>query len=703
MQLKTKHKFIPALKRSIAGFWRRLSAAFAWLDARPFRFCVVQAVALNFLIECLQRRSLLSALVFAVTQPYLFAIGALIILLTLTVSLLLPRRYLWQALLLLIWLGLGVADCILLSYRVTPLAAIDFALLPSVLPILTVYLQPWQLVGIALLFLAALALVIFLGIRVPKRQPDFRRALFGIAFSGACIFGGITLGLYSGVIPTQVGNLADAYQDYGFTYCFSTSVFDRGISKPDTYEEQMTDLVSELDGEQLEGGQDKTGGEDLAPAPADDVAPVLEDDEGAAAVQDQPNVIFLQLESFIDPNNITKYGYSENPCPTFDLLKLRYPSGYLTVPSIGAGTANTEFEVISGMSLQFFGIGEYPYKTVLRDNTCETVAYNLKENGYTATAIHNNAASFYDRDEVFSHLGFDYFISLEYMNNVRYNPLGWACDDVLTSQILDALEATDTPDLIYTISVQGHGKYPDTKLEDDTGTIELYGEDDEILHNRTEYYINQLAEMDDFIAELLQTLSEFEEPVVVVLYGDHLPSLPLTEDDVVSHNLYQTEYVIWSNFELEAEDEDLYAYQLSAHVLELLGMETGHLTKLHQRDSDAYDYLQELELLEYDMLYGERLVWGGENPYEPTDLQLGVLPVELQTVGMQDGGLYVFGKNFTPYSVVCLNGRQQKTVFVNAYVLYVEDVDFPDARSVSVEQVSEEQEVLSETAQLVLQ
>ena len=60
---------------------------------------------------------------------------------------------------------------------------------------------------------------------------------------------------------------------------------------------------------------------------------------------------------------------SEDPIPTFRKLMKEYSSGYYKVPSVGAGTANTEFESITGMSMHYFGPGEYPYKSILkRDN-----------------------------------------------------------------------------------------------------------------------------------------------------------------------------------------------------------------------------------------------------------------------------------------------------------------------------------------------
>lgn len=74
----------------------------------------------------------------------------------------------------------------------------------------------------------------------------------------------------------------------------------------------------------------------------------------------------LQLESFFDPTYMKDLEFSSDPVPNFRKLKEQFSSGFLSVPSIGAGTANTEFETISGMNLEYFGPGEYPYKTILR-------------------------------------------------------------------------------------------------------------------------------------------------------------------------------------------------------------------------------------------------------------------------------------------------------------------------------------------------
>ena len=79
--------------------------------------------------------------------------------------------------------------------------------------------------------------------------------------------------------------------------------------------------------------------------------------------------------SFFDPTLVNYLDISEDPIPTFRKLMKEYSSGYYKVPSVGAGTANTEFESITGMSMHYFGPGEYPYKSILRETTCESAPY----------------------------------------------------------------------------------------------------------------------------------------------------------------------------------------------------------------------------------------------------------------------------------------------------------------------------------------
>ena len=80
-------------------------------------------------------------------------------------------------------------------------------------------------------------------------------------------------------------------------------------------------------------------------------------------------------------------------------------------------------------------------------------------------------------------------------------------------------------------------------------------EDDEARQNQLTYYANQIYEMDLFVAELTRQLKDFNEPCILVMYGDHLPSLGIEETDMNQGNLFTTKYILWSNFQMEKQDK----------------------------------------------------------------------------------------------------------------------------------------------------
>jgi len=632
------------------------------------------SVLLILVIEVLARHSLTDGIRFVWDHPFLILLSAAILTAFYALALLVPKRnFVWLCITVVI-VGLAVTNSILLCFRITPLAATDIALLTSVFEIMGIYLTVWQIILLVLLVLVVIAGLIYLGIRMKKQVYHPLLAVCNTVISILAVVLMIHIGDARGWLQTEFANLPDAYADNGFVYCFTRSLFDRGISKPDTYDEDTVDNILE------DMKKQKTN-----------------------EVEEKPNIIFIQLESFMDLKRMQGVTYSEEPTPVYSSLRKTCPGGFLKVPSVGAGTANTEFEILTGMTLDYFGAGEYPYKTVLQDETCESMAYNLRELGYRTGVLHNNTGSFYSRNKVFANLGFDYFVSSEYMENLSYNPIGWAKDKVLTGQIQHILKATSEPDLIYTITVQDHGKYPTELLENPHIKVSGFAPEDEERQNAFTYYVNQCHETDAFLGSLIATLNAFEEPVVLVLYGDHLPNLDITEEELASGNLFQTEYVIWSNkkmledYELSKKNENLYAYQLSAHVLKLFGMNNGLLTKFHQMYHNYDNYKSNLKILQYDMLYGKKEVYDGLSPYEPTDLQMGFDPIRITDVSSVGGSVYVMGKNFTESSFVFIDGKKQDTVFLNENTLMVSDKELEGGEEVYVAQLTEVSAQLSST------
>ena len=557
------------------------------------KFCnkislILQALwcaVLYFLIEALCRHSVVEAWDYMTGKPLVFAYNTMFIFTTMLIVYLFHRRCFWRVVVSVFWLFLGIVNCILLMNRVTPFTGPDLHMLTDGIAIMQKYLPFYGVViGCILIGIVVLGLLILL-VKGPKYEQKIKyRYVIPLVIAGFVAFGGVTqLALEKRVLSNYFGNIAFAYEDYGYPYCLATTIFNTGISEPRDYSEDEINRI-----EKTESNLPKT----------------KEDGK-------RPNILFLQLESFFDPTLVNYLDISEDPIPNFRKLMKEYSSGYYKVPSVGAGTANTEFETITGMSLHYFGPGEYPYKSILKETTCESVPYVLKNLGYSTHAVHNNEANFYGRRSVFPNLGFDTFTSEEYMADENLqNPLGWVKDSVLTDEIIKCLDSTDSPDYVYTISVQGHGDYPSEPILDNP-SITVSGSPTDELNCKWEYYVNQIHEMDQFVKELTDALADYPEDVILVMYGDHLPTMGLTVEDLKNKYLFQTEYVIWDNMGLTKKDENLASYQIAAEVLDRVGIHEGTIMKYHQARRNTKNYQVDLETLQYDVLYGQRYAYGG--------------------------------------------------------------------------------------------
>ena len=319
------------------------------------------------------------------------------------------------------------------------------------------------------------------------------------------------------------------------------------------------------------------------------------------------------------------------------------------------------------MNLDFFGAGEYPYNTILQQSTCETMCYNLKPYGYVSTAMHNNSASFYGRNIVYPKLGFDRFVPLEYMPDVKYTSLGWAKDMGLVREILTALDSTDERDLVFCVAVETHGKYDET-YEYKRGDIEVFRLPEQIPLAPFQNFVNMLPGTDVFLKELTLALIRFDEPTIVVAYGDHLPALELENELLSTGSIYASRYVIWNNFGGQFEAPDLQAYRLNANVLKQLGFSGGVVARLHQAadpGETGEEYMQKLEMLEYDMLYGDQEAFEGEYPYVETEMSLGSRDIVITGAQREYHRLLVTGENFTEFSAVVVDDQPIDTLYID--------------------------------------
>ena len=612
-------------------------------------FYVLLPVILDIVIESLNRKSLFSAFSYVVEQPFLFLFNVLIIMLTLSVAMYFKREIFVLVFMSVVWLLFGIVNFVILHFRVTPFSAVDFTLISSAISVSGHYLTAFNVVMIffAIALLVVSMVVLFRKtpcIHTNKTKKAYMLSTFVVLVVITSIFVMHKSSTSVQALAENYTNISEAYENYGFVYCFANSIIDTGIRKPEDYsEESVSKLKASISDKQKD-------------------------------TKVKPDIIMIQLESFFDICDVKKISFSRDPLPNFHRLQKEYTNGQLTVPTVGAGTVNTEFEVLTGMSQHDFGVSEYPYKTVLKSKTSESICNDLAEIGYTSHAVHNNTATFYGRNKVFSNLGFDSFTSVEYMNNITLNPNGWAKDDVMVDEILKTLNTNrEKPCFTFGITVQSHGKYNDVD-PDAKDPIEVYNSP-EGKEDSYRYYVNEINEVDQMIGRLVSALEKRKKPTVLVLYGDHLPSLDLTNEDLNDGSLYETQYIVWNNYGLKEKDQDLTAYQLYSEVLDQVGIHQGLITKYHQQADRRSDrYKENLRTLEYDLLYGENYAYGGESPFEATDLQMGTQPVKLENVTVRNGKVIVHGQNFTPYCKVIFDGKELESKWLDEHRIELKEI-----------------------------
>lgn len=708
-------------------------------------FHVLLACGVCFLIEWISRHSFLEACCFVLDRNLVFLYNSLIVFVSLSFVYIFRRRAVLRTLICAFWLFLGTINGCILAKRVSPFSFTDLKMVGDLFTMQSNYFSFTEAALVIAGVAAVVALLIIFWFRGPKYAGRCHVVLsiFMIGLTVLLLPNVTNAAVSSNILTSYFENLAQGYKDYGFVYSFSASVLDRGMSTPEDYSQESVEAVLEemqgtgedrqstYSGLQAEAADSREKGNDVSDAnlsghpttrtasaaSAAETVPLDREDKAESGEQvntdpdskgipegveseeqEYPNIICVLLESFVDPDEINFLEMSEDPVPNFHSLYDNYSSGHLEVPVVGAGTANTEFEILTGMGMQFFGLGEYPYKTILKKTNCESIASDLHTLGYGTHVVHNNGGNFYSRRNAFSMMGFDTFTCKEMMDIQDYTPLGtWPTDDILIGEVEKSLDYTpDQQDFVYTITVEAHGDYPTEKVLEDP-EIKVSGSDSEASGYAWEYYINQLHQVDEFIGDLIDMLSKRDEKTLVVMFGDHLPTMGLTEEDMATGSLFQTKYITWNNFGLEKQDKDMTSYQLLADITDAIGIHNGTMFTFHQNRRNygsEEEYQKAMELLQYDILYGEHYVYNGENPYPASDLIMGTQDVVIDDIIETSNYYYIRGENYTKWSKVYVDGEKVSTTYIASTLLRVKRNKIPEGEhTIVVNQVGSSESI----------
>ena len=650
-------------------------------DKNAFWMHIPLALIIIFVMEWLSRHSFAAACGFVVdhTGPYLF--NSYCVFVALSVLFLSKRRGWWRVFVSMFFIILGIINCVILLNRVSPFGYTDLYMIGDLLTMQdSNYFSPQQAMISIIALVIYITIMVIYAIKGPKKQnpkPFWQRLVLVLALF-ASLYPSTLFLRHSGIMTSYFGNLAQGYLDYGYLYGFSTSVLDRGMSRPFGYSEEKIDSILERDGAYIKTLQ--------------------------TADETHPNIVVILLESFFDVSEADFLETSEDPIPFIHSLEKNYSTGHCIVPVVGAGTCNSEFEVLTGLSCNFFGPGEYPQKTVLKDTDVESYADVLGDVGYGTHVVHNNGGNFYSRMNAFSQMGFDSFTSKELLDITEYTPLGnWPTDDILLGATMDAMDVDESPDFIYTITVEGHGAYPEYEVETDPEIKVKANGKTEGQNYAWEYYVNRIHNVDDFIKQYIQAFDERGEDTLVIMFGDHLPTMGLTDNEVLTNDLYKTKYFTWNNFGMEKVDMDLASYQLVSEFLNRLNIHNGNINGYHQtsmangKKYGTSEYMNDLKMLQYDIMYGDRYTYKDGTEYGPSDIIMGVNDVVIDKAYFFNGKLHIYGDEFTKWSKVYVNDEQVSTKYESGQVLTIKASDVHNGDKIKVCQVGSSNTIFRES------
>lgn len=414
----------------------------------------------------------------------------------------------------------------------------------------------------------ALMLIYFLAVKfwmVPQKKRSYFQKKYVTGLLGVATAGYIIAFFFTGWLPSQnIKTQQWRTQSNGFVLNFTIALRYSAVSKPADYsEETMTELtqsLSEAYESETDSGMELHSDTFQATKKAQTTTI-----GGSAGTQTKPtNIICIMNESFADMSIYDRLQVNGETLPFFSSLSKNTVKGWMYSPVTGGGTANVEYEFLTGNSTAFLPSGTVPYQLYVKDGQSSLVSL-ASELGYETTAFHPYVSSGWNRPMVYSDMGFDNQIFESDMESTDY-VRGYISDQSDYQQIESITEKADgKPTFLFNVTMQNHGGYNQgwfnlPRVLSLTGT--MFG-----TSNYTEQYLALMRKSDDALKELIEYYSDVDEPTMIVLFGDHQGKLTTafyeqlfgknTDNLTVEESQieYITPFMIWTNYDSqEAED-----------------------------------------------------------------------------------------------------------------------------------------------------
>lgn len=422
-------------------------------------------------------------------------------------------------------IGVGIANYLKMKYRMEPIY-------PDDLKMITEFGMIRDMVGVPifllflLLLIAGVVLVIFSikkSLKLKKKKQWIRLGFFLLTSMLLLYIGGFN----------QQGNLLRKaynktalwipysqkmnYYNTGFMGGFLYNLPVDAMEKPENYSEAAVKKVTES----YEAKQNE------------------EDTE-------KPNIVYVMSESFSDPARLKGLEvYGGDPLQDYRAVADKTYSGQMLSQNYGGGTANIEFEALTGFSMELFNAQmTTPYTMLVPEfQSFPSLVSTLKKRGYETTAIHPYNTSMYKRKDVYQTFGFDQFLdesTMKHTDKIENNP--YISDEAAYQEIFDQLEKKNKPQFLHLVTMQTHMPY-----ENKYDELPYVVQGDNSLAVRS--YLQDIAYSSEALKAFLERLDELPERTLVVFWGDHLPGIysAAVQEENQGHLLHETEFLMYDN------------------------------------------------------------------------------------------------------------------------------------------------------------
>ncbi len=422
------------------------------------------------------------------------------------------------------------------------------------------------------------------------------------------------IGKHTQGVVTETWEQKGSYRN-GYILNFVLSIRDCFIAQPDGYSKEA---VKELEDQYSK-----------------------ETDTVAGETEKKPTIIVVMSESYADLSVVGNFSTNIDLTPFYDSLEENTIKGHALSSVFGAKTPNSEWEFLTGNSMAFLPSGSVVYQQYITDTPTSLVS-NLKNIGYTCVAMHPYYDTGWIRNIVYPNMGFDETHFIDDFDQTKILR-DYITDQEMYEKIVDRYESKKSNEdlFIMSISMQNHGGYTE-KYDNFDEKARMLG----INYPDVNQYLSLIHESDSALEYLISYFEKVDDPVEIVFFGDHQPSLSssfypylngkglggLTLSEL--ENLYTVPFFIWTNYDSGKESVELTSLNyLSTLALERAGIalpaynqfladmmeeipavnSRGFYSKsqgkfLHVEDAAGEDakWLKNYEILQYNNMFDKR-------------------------------------------------------------------------------------------------